>query len=312
MSWVATGMAISAGLGAAGGMMTKKGKYEYNPYGQLNPEQIAMTKQLGPEMQRKAMTGAPTYTGDYTADFTPGQQAVLGNQARLSAMSEGWQNQFQPGQINPEVDANEWRNYNQAFYGTGEGGYPGAKALAEEQYAGSGGYWGTPRAQAVTNAYTTNVMNPYQNWRSEALQKSYENALNYATNRSGVNQVTAAMEETPRAIKQYGLDQQYNEWVRGQNMSKEYVDQALSFLGLRTGSAEYKPAEQTTTGKVLSGLGSMGSAYFGNGGTLSGFGGGGGGITGGSGGTTGTASIQGMGVQNYWSPSASQLRAMGY
>lgn len=207
---------------------------EVSPYGALNPEQVSLTKTLGPYLTKSIGQETPQYTGDFTAEYTPLEQTNLDNQSRLSAMTSDWSKYYQPGQINSEVDANEWRNLNQKFYGDGIN--PGAKALAEEQYAGSGGFWGTPRANAVLSEYNNTVVNPYQDFRSTALQNSYQNALNYGTTASGINQATATMAAVPRAIKQYGLEQKYNEWVRTRPESQKYIDQALNFLGISTGT----------------------------------------------------------------------------
>lgn len=225
-----------------------KGSYETDPYGALNPEQKTVMQSLGPKINTLAMNGAPTYTGDYTSPYTQVEQENLNREARLGAMSENWANQFQPGQINPEVDVNERRNLEQMFYGTGSN--PGAKALAEEQYAGSGGYWGTPRAQGVMNAYNEGVVNPYQNWRSQALQNSYQNSLNYMSGRSAQAQNVQSLAQIPRLIQDTGLQAKYNEWVRGQNMSKAYVDDALNFLNISSATTKYTPGQKGAIGDI--------------------------------------------------------------
>ena len=224
-----------------------KGSYTYDPYGAWNPEQKSLGQMLGPYIQGQ-IGNAPTYTGNYTSPLTPSEQEVLDNQSRLANMVSGWSNKFQPGEINPEINANELRNLNQQFYGNGTD--PGAKALAEEQYAGSGGYWGTPRANAVMSAYQNNVTTPYQNWRSTALQNSYNNALSYASGASSLNQATEQLQQIPRLISQYGLDQQYKEWTRGQEANQQYINDALNFLNISSGTTTYKPGEKGMIGDI--------------------------------------------------------------
>jgi hypothetical protein len=217
-----------------------KAKTEIDPYGTLNPEQKTMFQTLAPKVTDLAANGAPTYTGNFTTPYTSMEQDNLNRQNALSGQVADWSGNFQPGQINAETDANELRNLNQQFYGNGA--TPGAKALAEEQYAGSGGYWGSARAGGVMDAYNNTVSNPYQNWRSTALQNSYKNALDYANGASSINQATATMAAAPRLIQQYGLDKQYDEWTRGQNMNKSYIDSALNFLNISTKTSTYTPA----------------------------------------------------------------------
>lgn len=212
---------------------------EKNPYGALNPEQIDLTKKLGPYLTNQIGNEAPQYTGNFAAAYTPTEQETLDRQSRLSALNADWSKYYQPGEINPEVDANEWRNLNQKFYGNGFD--PGIKALTEEQYAGpsSGGYWGSARANAVMNAYNTGVINPYKDIRSGLLKESYRNALNYGVGSSAINKTTSEIAVVPRAIQQFGLTSKYNEWVRTRPESLPYIEQALNFLGISTGT--YKP-----------------------------------------------------------------------
>jgi hypothetical protein len=181
--------------------------------------------------------------------MTAEEQNILNNQSRLNALDESWAPFYQPGYINPEIDQREWNDLNQKFFGNGI--YPGAKALAEEQYAGSSGFWGTPRANAVLNEYNASVIDPYRSIRSDMLQKSYQNALDYAANRASLNTTGAQIQALPRLIKQYGLDQKYNEWVRGSTERQNMVDRAINFLGLSTVSQTTTPGDEGIMGKYI-------------------------------------------------------------
>jgi len=50
-----------------------------------------------------------------------------------------------------------------------------------------------------------------------------------------------ALQQVPRAIQQAGLTAKYNEWVRTRPENLPYINQALTFLGLGTGT--YTPAK---------------------------------------------------------------------
>jgi hypothetical protein len=241
-----------------------KGEYKTDPYGAFNPEQTALNKQLGPLLQSTLSNGAPTYTGNYTAPLTASEQEVLNNQNRLSNMVSGWSSSFQPGYINPETNATELSNLNSQFYGSGNS--PGAKALAEEQFAGpSGSYWGSARAKGVLDTYNDTVTTPYQNWRSTALQNSYNNALAYSNNVSTLNTANEALQQVPRLIEQYGLDQQYKEWTRGQEANQKYINSALDFLNISSATSTYTPGKtgllDTIVSSAMSGVGSSVGNY---------------------------------------------------
>lgn len=196
------------------------------------------------------------YGGDYAAPMTDQETEIMNRQARLSAMGEGYADQFQPGVINPEVDATEFKNLQRKFYG--DGFDPGVKALTEEQFAGpSGSYWGGARAKGVMDAYGRTVTDPYQNFRSEALQKSYQNALDYQARQSETNVRAAEMSALPRQIKQYGLDKQYDEWVRGREEMADYMNKALQYLSVTGMTQTTTPGKPDPLAYIASGAGNF-------------------------------------------------------
>ena len=247
MGALAVGGGLLSGLGSWFGSKGKTKTSFIDPY-----NNIAFGNELrGTIMDR--VNNQSAYGGQYAAPMTADEQAAIDRQNRLAAMGEGWASHYQPGQINPEVDATEWQNLNRKFYGDGLD--PGAKALAEEQFAGPGGYWGSARAKGVMDTYGRTVTDPYQQFRSGALQSSYNNALNYQTGQSATNLQAGQMSSLPRQIQQYGLDKQYTEWVRGREEMATYMKGALDFLSVT------KPAIQQETktspwAHVLSGVGS--------------------------------------------------------
>jgi len=254
MLWALAGGALASGAGSYLGGIKKT---KIDPYGSLNPEQKALVQQIGPNLQNK-IGANQRYSGNYTAEMSPEEQAILGNTSRLAAMNEDWASKYQPGYIDPEVDAAERKNLNDQFYGAD--GSLGVKDLVEEQYGGIGGYWGGERPRGVMNAYNATVTTPYQNWRSDALQKSYQNALDYSKGRMDLNTSAEAMLAIPREIKQYGLDKEYTDWVRAQEADQKYIDQALYFLGISTGTVSSKP-KYGVASAALSGIGSALSSY---------------------------------------------------
>lgn len=198
--------------------------------------------------------GFPQYSGEYAAPMNESETQAIANQADLANAYASWRSSYTPGFINPEVDANELRKYNENFYGTA--GRPGVRALTDEAFAGNSGYWGGARAQADLNAYKDTVTDPYQNWRSTALQNSYTNALNYAKTGSEVNTTNQSLQQVPRLIQQYGLDQAYKEWVRTRPESSGNIDAALKFIDLTTMAQEYEPGTNSqwgTLGSILGG-----------------------------------------------------------
>jgi len=255
MSWANIG---AAAITAAGSYMSakqaNKGKSNIVSGAQLNSDQIPVSNQVGSFLSRDYSERIPEYTGDYSATLTPEEQSVLVQQSRLGALTSSWGDKFQPGYIDPEVDRTELANLNRAFYGDGLN--PGAKALAEEQFAGTGGYWGDARAKGVMETYANTVTNPYNTWRSNALQNSYKNALDYSTIASETNKTNAALQQIPRLIQQYNLEKKYAEWLRTSPENAPYIDKALSFLGLGTNAATYQPASPSFMGTALSSLGS--------------------------------------------------------
>lgn len=241
-------------------------KESYQPRDLLDPQQRALYNAIGSYYNRAfANGGFPQYTGDYAAPMNEAETKAISNQGDLANAYAGWRSKFTPGYIDPEIENATKTALNRSFYGYGSD--PGAKALAEEQYAGPGGYWGGARAQGVMNAYDQGVTRPYDEWRAKALQDSYTNALNYATTGGNVNTVNQQLQSVPRLIEQYGLNQKYNEWIRTRPETSDNIRNALSFIDLTTTAQEYQPGENSNWGGLGSiigtGLGIIGAPFTG-------------------------------------------------
>lgn len=237
-----------------------KGGYETKDL--LDPTQRALFNKVGSYYSNALSSGGfPQYTGDYTAPMNEAETKAISNQGDLANMYAGWRNMFQPGQLNPEVEKTEYGNLQNQFYGSGN--EPGAKALAEEQFAGTGGYWGDARAKGVMNTYADTVSDPYNTGRSTRLQNSYTNALNYGTTGTAINQANQTMQAVPRLIQQYGLDQAYKEFIRTRPESSENMSNALKFLDITSQYQQYNQGSNSKWGALGTGVGTILGTVFG-------------------------------------------------
>jgi hypothetical protein len=240
---------IGAAAGAAGGLGgylsgKKKGSYDINPYGNLNPEQIATNKSLGTYFGG-INNDMPSYGGQYTADLTPEEQNVLDQNARLSSLAEGGLSTMLSGEFPEDYYQNSI--YKPMMKQYKEDVQPGI----EEAYAGQ--WSGTPRANAVAKGYrdltdTLAAKRADLAWQARNAVPEAVSAMN------SMGTSSALIQAIPREIKQYGLDKQYSEWTRGQEAKQQYVNQALQFLGISTGTATYNPPEPSFWGSMLSGI----------------------------------------------------------
>lgn len=230
---------------------SKQGSYVKDPYGAWNAEQIGVNRNLSGVIDQNLSSGPNLYTGDFTADMSPEEQAAIGNQARLASMTGDWANYYQPGQVNQQVADNQLARYKKLFEEE-------ISPLVNEAYAGNGsGYWGGARAGANVKALRDTVTDPYSNWYSDELSKSYDRALNYGGQASSINQANISAQAVPRLIKQYGLDQKYADWTRGETAKKSYVDAALNFLNLSSGTTTYTPGKSGAGAGIGAGIGAV-------------------------------------------------------
>jgi len=203
---------------------------EYDPYWAYTPEQKAMHQKLGPYLTNKLGSGLNLYTGDYTSPLTQSEWDVINQNARLSALGEQGLTPLLKGEF-PE------QYYRDTIYQPLLKQYQeDTQPALEEQYAGpsGGGYWGSARAGAVGNGYR-DLGDTLAAKRAELAWQVQQNVPNAVNAANALSTTGAAIQQTPRLIKQYGLDQQYNEWVRASVESQKYIDQAINFMGLSSG-----------------------------------------------------------------------------
>ena len=242
--WYMNLLDFGGGLSQTLGMTNKDSEESYDPYWAYTPEQKAIHQSLGPYLNSKMNGGLNLYGGDYTADLTQGEKDVIAQNARLSALGEQGLGSLLKGEF-PE------QYYRDTIY------QPALKQfkediqpLLEEQYAGTGGYWGSARAGAVGKG-ARDLGDTLAAKRAELawnVQQNVPNAINAANSLATTG---AAIQQTPRLIQQYGLDQQYNEWVRANQESQKYIDQALGFMGLSSGVMDIGDTNIPQTGGLM-------------------------------------------------------------
>lgn len=243
------------------GIWNKQKEQEYDPYWAYTPEQKALHQQLGPYLT-KALSNTQNgelnlYSGDYTAPLTQGEQDVISQNARMSALGEQGLTNLLKGEF-PESYYQD-TIYNPALKQFQQDVQP----QLEEQYAGNGGYWGSARAGAVAKGYqdlgdTLAAKRAELAWN---VQQNIPNAINAA---NALSTTGAAIQSTPRLIQQYGLDQEYKEWTRGNEANQKYIDQAINFMGLSSGVMDIGNSNIPEGSSIdLGGIANMISAFKG-------------------------------------------------
>jgi hypothetical protein len=223
-------------------MSGKKAGYTIHDYGLWNP----MQKQLGGttlEYLNNILKGnVPKYTGDYTAPLTSGEQDMISRNARLSALAETGLQPLLKGEFPEDY-------YQQSIYKPMLKQYQeDIQPLIEEEYAGQG-YWGSARANAVAKGYR----DLYDTLASKRAELGYQAMRDVPTAINAANALSTTegnIQQIPRLIKQYGLDQQYKEFMRQQNVSQEAANQALKFLDISTVLPEFKEGEAGNWGMI--------------------------------------------------------------
>lgn len=243
--------------------MGKKARWDLDEYGAWNQEQRGIGRNMGGWLTDNWNQPAPQYPGQFAAGLTPEQQTQISRSGRLGALSEeGFGNllsgkfpekDFQTGFVEPS-----WREFDKY-----------QKPLIEEQYAdpGGGGYWRGARADAVMGG-AGDVASDLSSKRAQLNLAAKEWPGKYAPGIAQYQEAQARIQEIPRMIEQMGLDKQYNEWVRTRPESLPYLQLALDFLNIGSGTARYQPFQQNAWGSVLQGAGQglmMGSAMSGGG-----------------------------------------------
>lgn len=219
------------------GLSGKKDKSEkINPYGSLNPEQIAMVRYLGPYIGNQISKGPQYYTGELSADMDP-MESNYYNQSRADLMSGTLDDFLKQGsdqtafndRFNRDVATPTYDNFNQNEL-------PGLL----EGYSGFSTAAGNARAKALST-----IGNNLLQQRYSGQEAAKDRALGAYDKYSDVGNYVSV----PRSVKQAGLDRQYTDYVNANNRADSNINSALQFLGLSTGT--YQPAQQDTRGMAL-------------------------------------------------------------
>lgn len=215
------------GAGLAGfGLSKLMGEDEINPYGTLNPEQIAVTKTLGSRLN--SLTESPSYYGGkLTEDITPEEQAVVD---RYSKLYEGFtptlsklgnyddaafNEQFRTEMVEPSYDI--FTRYSQP--------------LIEEALP----TLSTERGKQVT-AGLSDLSNSLLQQRYAGREAAKNRSLTAMGEARSMGDAAYSMASIPRVIKQAGLDRAYDAYVKGNSEYQNYITDALNFLGISTGT----------------------------------------------------------------------------
>jgi hypothetical protein len=224
----------------------KKPSVERDPYGTLNPEQKALVQKMGPYLLgRIGNVENNMYTGDYTSPLTQNEQEMISRNARLSALGEQGLQPLLRGEFPEEY-------YQSAIYRPMLKRFQeDIQPVLEEQYAGpsGGGYWGSARAGAVGKGYrdlidTATAERGKLAWN---VQQNVPLAIGAA---NALSKTEAEIQQIPRLIEQYGLDQKYKEWVRANEADQQYINDALNFLNISTVTEKYKKGQKGLIGDL--------------------------------------------------------------
>lgn len=198
-----------------------------NPYGTLNPEQVALTQSLGPEINTRSTGDASQfqYGGQLNAPIGQGEQDVVNNAARLNAIAGntyGQIGQYDPTTFNQQFDK---QVVDPTFASYKRNVLPGL----EEAVPG----FSTARLNVAARGLQ-NVSDNLSTQRLGAQQAQQGIALNALQGGSNYNINAANIAAIPRVIQQAGLDKQYQNFIQANQQKSDSINQALQFLGIST------------------------------------------------------------------------------
>ena len=252
---------LIAGLGAAasaGGSYLaakNKGKWEYDPYGQLSPEQRSVMQTMGPQINSRIAAGPQYYDKSLTAPWTGGEQDNLEMWRRLQKQGEASFTDLMSGKFPEDY-------FQKSIYQPMLKQYQQDVVPAiQEQFSGPGNtYYGGARANAVSKGYT-DLYDTASALRAQLSKEARELPLQVMPAAESMIRSGAGFEAAPRLIDQYDLTAKYNEWTRGNNEYKSYLDTALNFLGVSSVSAQYQEPKPNPWAYALTAAGGMASSY---------------------------------------------------
>lgn len=241
----------AAALGGAAGYFGSQGKTKVDPYGTLNPEQRQINAALGPAILGN-LNKDYTYTGQLNAPIGQGEQDVVNQNARMNAIAGNTYGTFANyndpnfnSQFNQEIADPTFANFQNNI----------APYLAQELPS-----FGTQRANVIARSLG-DLQNNVLQQRFTARESAKNRALQAANDSAGYFQTAAGIQSIPRSIQQAGLDRDYQNFIQANQQKSDSLSQALAFLGLSTGTAQYKP---NSTGQALQGALAGASAFAGS------------------------------------------------
>ncbi len=198
-----------------------------NPYGTLNPEQVNLTKSLGPELTDRATGDASQfqYGGQLNAPIGQGEQDVVDNSARLNALAGNTYSNigtYDPNTFNTQFDQ---EIANPTFDSYKRNVQPGI----QESVPG----FSTARAN-VTARGLQNTSDQLLMARNAARESQKKLALDALSGASNYNVNAANIAAIPRVIQQAGLDKEYANFLQANAQKSDSINQALQFLGIST------------------------------------------------------------------------------
>lgn len=224
----------------------KKASVVTDPYGQWNPMQRQLGQSVFSYLNENIGKPQQMYGGPWTADITPEEQSAIDRNARMSALGERGLQPLLAGEWTPEAE-DYWQNtiYKPMMKQFSEDILP----QIEEGYAGTGGYWGSARAGAVGKGWR-DIADTLAAKRGEMGWNLMQSPLQAVPVANQLSQTEAQIQALPRLIKQYGLEQQYEEWKRTRPESQKFLDEALTFLQIPTMTQTETPAESGNWGTI--------------------------------------------------------------
>ncbi len=258
------------------------------------PEQTRVGQQFGRFFQNRIGTGLEGFRGNRVAG--PSDLEGSGLSALEALMNSPLPETFGTGrtainellrgepstEINPEITQQYFKTgiYDPLFRSFKE------DIIPEIEGAYAGNYWGTPRAEATTDAWVDfeeNMSSVLSNlvYADEQTRIGLEESANdrqlaaaglagefaglEENIRTGRINAAMTMGSLPRLLMQAQLDADYNEWIRTRPEYSPVIQQALAFLGTQGLTAVVEPGQESALGGIIgAGLGIIGGGGLSN------------------------------------------------
>lgn len=222
--------------------------FDTNPYGAMNPDQEALSQQLGPDYQSILSQGpsAFEYGGNMTAPITPGMQSIVdqnqANVAPANQMYSGLMNNANPNQVN------QW--YDQYVQGPEQQNFQTNVApYLREQAPGFG-----TAGEATVGQSENTLQNNLMAGRLAALQQGQQTGLQAAQDQTANNANQLSIAQVPYNIQQAGLTNEYNNFYNSSQEYQQSLNAMNQFLGISSGTTTQNPSP------IQQGLAAAGSA----------------------------------------------------